>query len=98
VWSQKCWSIANNSELCSCRRHAGEKRDSKNIIAQDPSEKNDLAAANPDGVSALQKRVNKLSAKMAKSPLLEMEMQAMLQRIATPAAFPGEEFKFNQEN
>jgi arylsulfatase A-like enzyme len=67
-------------------------------IAQDPSEKDNVAAANPDKVAALQKRVNELAATMAKSPLLEMEMQAMMKRIAAPAALPDEEFEFNQEN
>jgi arylsulfatase A-like enzyme len=67
-------------------------------IAQDPSEKDNVAAANPDKVAALQKRVNELAATMAKSPLLETEMQAMMKRIAAPAALPDEEFEFNQEN
>jgi arylsulfatase A-like enzyme len=67
-------------------------------IAQDPSEKNDVAVANPDKVTALQKRVNELAATMAKSPLLEMELQALMERIAAPAALPGEEFEFNEEN
>jgi len=67
-------------------------------IAQDPSEKDNVAAANPDKVAALQKRVNELAATMAKSPLLDMEMQAMMKRIAAPAALPDEEFEFNQEN
>ena len=67
-------------------------------IAQDPSEKDNVAAANPDKVAALQKRVNELAATMAKSPLLETEIQAMMKRIAAPAALPDEEFEFNQEN
>ena len=60
-------------------------------VTQDPSEKDNLAAANPDKVAALQKRVNELAATMAKSPLLETEMQAMMKRIAAPAALPDEE-------
>ena len=66
-------------------------------IAQDPSEKHNLAAENPDKVIALQKRVNELAATMAKSPLLLAEMQATMKRLAVPPALPGEEFEFNQE-
>jgi len=66
-------------------------------IAQDPSEKQNLAAENPDKVAALQKRVNELAAMMAKSPLLQTEMQAMMKRLAVPPALPGEEFEFSQE-
>ena len=36
-------------------------------IAQDPSEKNNVAAANPDKVAALQKRANELAATMAEA-------------------------------
>jgi arylsulfatase A-like enzyme len=66
-------------------------------IAQDPFEKNNLAAENPDKVAALQKRVNELAAESAKSMLLQTEMQAMMKRMAMPPAMPGEEFEFNQE-
>jgi hypothetical protein len=34
---------------------------------------------------------------MAKSPLLQAEFQAMVRRLATPPALPGEEFEFNAE-
>ena len=66
-------------------------------IAQDPSEKSDLAAQHPDKVAAWQKRANELAAAMAKSPLLQTEMQAMMKRLAMPPALPGDEFEFNQE-
>ena len=66
-------------------------------IAEDPSEKTDLAAQHPDKVAALQKRANELAATMVKSPLLQTEMQAMMKRLAMPPALPGEEFEFNQE-
>ena len=66
-------------------------------IAQDPSEKPNLAAGNPEKVAALQKRVNELAATMAKSPLLQTEMQAMMKRLRVPPALPDEEFEFNQE-
>jgi arylsulfatase A-like enzyme len=66
-------------------------------LAQDPSEKNNLAVQNPERVLALQARVNDLAAKMAKSPLLQAEAAAMMKRIAMPPALPGEEFDFNRE-
>ncbi len=66
-------------------------------IAQDPSEKHNLAAENPDKVVALQKRVNELAGTMAKSPLLLTEFQAIMKRLAVPPALLGEEFEFNQE-
>lgn len=42
-------------------------------IARDPSEKNNIAAAHPDKVAALQKRANELAATMAKPLLLQAE-------------------------
>ena len=66
-------------------------------IAQDPFEKNNLAAEHPDKVAALQKRANELAAASAKSPLLQTEMKAMMGRLAMPPALPGEEFEFNHE-
>ncbi len=58
-------------------------------IAQDPSEKNDVAAVNPDKVAALQKRANELSATMAKPLLLQAEFGAMRERLHMPPALPG---------
>jgi arylsulfatase A-like enzyme len=66
-------------------------------IAQDPSEKANLAAQNPERVWGLQQRANELAGKMAKSPLLQAEFAAMTKRIAMPPALPGEEFQFNLE-
>ena len=66
-------------------------------LAQDPSEKVNLAAGQADRVEAMQKRINELAAGMAKSPLLEAEFKAMLGRLAMPPALPGEEFEFNVE-
>ena len=54
-------------------------------IAQDPSEKNNLAAQNPEKVAALQKRANELAAEAAK-PMLHL-----------PPAFPGEQLEFSPE-
>ena len=66
-------------------------------IAQDPSEKSNVAAENPDKVAALKKRANELAATMAKSSLLQAEFKAILERLHMPPALPGEEFEFNEE-
>jgi arylsulfatase A-like enzyme len=66
-------------------------------IAQDPCEKNNLAAQNPEKVIELQKRANELAATMVKPLLLETEIKMMLQRLAMPPALPSDEFEFNQE-
>jgi arylsulfatase A-like enzyme len=66
-------------------------------IAQDPSEKNNLAAQNPEKVTELQRRANELAATMVKPLLLQAEFQAMMKRLAMPPALPGEEFEFNEE-
>jgi len=66
-------------------------------IPQDPSEKNNLAAQNPERVAELQKRANDLAAGGVKSQLLEIEIKEVLQRLAMPLALPGEELEFNEE-
>jgi arylsulfatase A-like enzyme len=66
-------------------------------IPRDASEKNNLAATNPDQVAALQKRINELAAAMTKSLLLQTEFQEITRRLAVPPALPGEEFDFDQE-
>ncbi len=60
-------------------------------IAQDPSERTNVADQHPEKVAALQKRVNELAAGMVKSPLLQIEFEAMRKRLALPPALPGEE-------
>ncbi len=67
-------------------------------IAQDPSEKNDVAAANPDKVAVLQKRANELAATMARPLLLQTEFQALRGRLSLPPALPGEELMFDEED
>lgn len=52
-------------------------------IAQDPSEKNNVAAQNPEKVAQLQKRANELAATMAKPMLMEAEFKAIMQRLHT---------------
>ena len=66
-------------------------------IAQDPSEKHNLAAEHPEQVATLQKRANELAATMAKSPLLLTEFQALRKRLAMPPALPDAELDFNEE-
>jgi arylsulfatase A-like enzyme len=66
-------------------------------IAKDPSEKNNLAAENPDKVAALQKRANELAAEMAKPTLLEIELKAMMQRLKMPGSFPADFDSLNEE-
>jgi arylsulfatase A-like enzyme len=66
-------------------------------IAQDPSEKTNLAAQFPDKVAALQKRANELAATMAKPMLLEAEFKGILQRLHMPPALPGEDFQLEEE-
>lgn len=66
-------------------------------IAQDPSEKNNVAAQYPEKVAALQKRANELAAESAKPLLLQTEFHATRTRLSMPPAFPGEELEFNEE-
>ena len=66
-------------------------------IAQDPSEKTNLAAQNPDQVSGLQKRANELAATMAKPMLLETELKAVMQRLKMPPSLPAELDSLNEE-
>jgi arylsulfatase A-like enzyme len=66
-------------------------------IAQDRSEKTNLAAQFPDRVAALQKRANELAATMAKPMLLEAEFKGILQGLHMPPALPGEEFQIEDE-
>jgi arylsulfatase A-like enzyme len=67
-------------------------------IAEDVSEKNNVAAANPDKVAALKKRANDLASTMEKPLLLQAEFGAMRERLHMPPALPGEEASFNEEN
>ena len=67
-------------------------------IAQDPSERNNVASGHPDIVAALQRRANELASQMVKPLLLEEEMKAMMHRLHLPPAFPGEEYEFNNED
>jgi arylsulfatase A-like enzyme len=66
-------------------------------IEEDPSEKNDVAAANPEKVAALQRRANELAATMAKSLFLTTEFNAVRQRLSLPPALPKEEMMFDED-
>ena len=67
-------------------------------IKLDPSEKNNVAAANPDQVAVLKRRANELAATMEKPLLLQAEFGAMRERLHLPPALPGEEASFNEED
>ena len=67
-------------------------------ITRDPSEKNNVAAANPEQVAALKKRANDLAATMEKPLLLQVEFGVMRERLHMPPALPGEEDSFNEED
>lgn len=66
-------------------------------IAQDPSEKTNLAEQYPDRVAELQKRANALAATMAKPLFLETEFEALRKRLSLPPALPGDELQFDDE-
>jgi arylsulfatase A-like enzyme len=66
-------------------------------LANDASEKNNLAAQHPDKVAALQKRANELSQQAAKPMLLELGFKELMHQFHLPPAIPGEEFDFIQE-
>ena len=66
-------------------------------IAKDPSEKNNLAAANPEKVATLRARANELAGQMEKPLMLVTEFDAMRKRLHMPPALPGEETSFNEE-
>jgi arylsulfatase A-like enzyme len=66
-------------------------------IAQDPSEKTNLAAQYPEKVAQLQARLNELAATAAKPTILVIEFGEMRKRLTMPPALPGEELEFDQE-
>ncbi len=66
-------------------------------IAQDPSEKDDLATDNPAKVAELQRRVDELAAAMTQPMFLLTEFSALRERVHLPPALPGEETSFNDE-
>ncbi len=65
-------------------------------IPQDPSEKTNLAAQNPEKVKELQGRIQGLAEGMAKSLFMQATMKAYLGRHAGPPVFPNEPGFFEQ--
>jgi len=66
-------------------------------IADDPSERNNLATQHPEKVTALQKRANELAAVQAKPILLQLVFGDFRKGLAMPPALPGEEFQLEDE-
>jgi len=60
-------------------------------ITQDPSEKNNLASANPDKVVALQQRLNALAKESAKPLFLVDQMKVVMKNMAGEPVMPGED-------
>jgi len=61
-------------------------------LAEDPSEKDNVADKHPDRVASLRARANELATGMAKPMLLEAEFRAMRERLSLPPALPEEPF------
>lgn len=59
-------------------------------IAQDPAETKNLAAEQPDKVSALQRRINELAAQSEKPILLQIEFKNIIERMHLSPALPSE--------
>jgi len=66
-------------------------------IAQDPSEKDNVAEQHPEIVATLRKRANELAAAMAKPLTMQAEMHATMQRLKLPPALPAESDSFSDE-
>ncbi len=60
-------------------------------LAKDPSETDNVAAANPDKVAALQKRANDLARDMIPPLMVQTEVKAMKGRMSLPPALPDED-------
>jgi arylsulfatase A-like enzyme len=64
-------------------------------LAQDPSEKNNVAEQNADKVSELRTRINELSSGMAKSQLLEQVFKGVVKQLTgKPPALPNDDSFF----
>jgi arylsulfatase A-like enzyme len=66
-------------------------------IAQDPSEKNNLAAANPDKVAALQQRINELARQSVKPLFLTDQMKVVQKNMKGEPVMPGDDEFYQQE-
>jgi arylsulfatase A-like enzyme len=67
-------------------------------IAQDPSEKTNLAAQYPDKVAELQKRANELARIQVKPFVLQVEFGEIQKRMKSPPSLPGEDYQFDNDN
>jgi arylsulfatase A-like enzyme len=66
-------------------------------VAQDPSEKNNLADKYPDKVAELEKKANELATAGVKPLLLEAVFKSFKQSLHMPPALPGEDYQFEDE-
>ncbi len=66
-------------------------------IAQDPSEKNNVAAQYPEKVTELQARANELAKIQVKPFLLQTVFGTFREGLAMPPALPGEDFQLEFE-
>jgi len=60
-------------------------------LAEDPSEKSNLAAANPDRVAALQRRANELAEGAAKPLFLLEQLRVVMKNMQGEPVLPGED-------
>jgi arylsulfatase A-like enzyme len=65
-------------------------------IAQDPSEKNNVAAEHPDKVAELQKRIEELAKESAKPLFLVEQFKAMQKGLQGEPALPNEDAYYEQ--
>jgi arylsulfatase B len=66
-------------------------------IVPDPSEKNNLAAENPDKVAELQKRIEELAKASAKPLFLVEQFKAMQKGLQGEPALPNEDAYYEME-
>ena len=66
-------------------------------IPQDPSETNNLAAANPEKVAALQQRLNALAKESTKPLLLVDQMKVVMKNMQGEPVLPGEDAYYENE-
>lgn len=66
-------------------------------IAQDPSEKNNVADKHPDQVAALEKRANELALAGTKPLLLEAVFKGFRESLHMPPALPDDDFQLNTD-
>jgi arylsulfatase A-like enzyme len=66
-------------------------------ISQDPSEKNNLAAGNPDKVAELQKRIEQLAKESEKPLFLVDQFKALVKNLNAEPVLPNEDTYFEEE-